>query len=486
MGDKIRVKIDAALVAQLRALVIAAGLPNAAAIPENELLAALIRVEIAADTQPTEEAPGIAGTSVEVTSPAGTVWVTHELGLNLRSQPVDGEVVKVLLHKENLQVLRQQEDWLEVRTQDGVVGWVSVTFVTDENPHPPLPPRGNVRGLHGSAGATAPPKYLWHAWIEELKAMGIAWYKQLDTGDPEDVDDESTFAWSIALKESGIEPIIRYFQDHMFPGRLNAQIFKKMELYAAEGIVWSEIGNEPNLDRSEWHSSHRDKVDWQDPYYPRVIVENWIRDAERAVAAGVRPGFYAFAPTDWGLDRPHVKLSSVMFYRRMFEHIAANPNLRLRFRRLFEPERAFLAVHCSTYEWAPDLTPFPPGEPPRDMCLRGYEVPLRYLQELVLGDMPVEVISTEGGVFTKDSASMQGHARLSSHQEHAQRTVEMFDWLQEHSPLRAMCPWLISNVYQAIGHSDQAWVHDGWYDGGPPGFGPKPVVQAMKDTRPPQ
>jgi len=87
-------------------------------------------------------------------------------------------------------------------------------------------------------------------------------------------------------------------------------------------------------------------------------------------------------------------------------------------------------------------------------------------------------------VFTKDSASMGGHARLSSHEQHAQRTVEMFDWLQEHSPLRAMCPWLISNVYQAIGHTDQAWVHDGWYDGGPPGFGPKPVVQAMKDTKP--
>jgi hypothetical protein len=84
----------------------------------------------------------------------------------------------------------------------------------------------------------------------------------------------------------------------------------------------------------------------------------------------------------------------------------------------------------------------------------------------------------------KDSGSMAGHARLESHEEHAQRTVEMFDWIQERSPLQAMCPWLICNVREVIGHSDPDWAHDGWYDGGSPGFGPKPVVQAMKNTKP--
>ena len=72
---------------------------------------------------------------------------------------------------------------------------------------------------------------------------------------------------------------------------------------------------------------------------------------------------------------------------------------------------------------------------------------------------------------------MTGHKRLNSHQEHAQRTVEMFDWLQHHSPLRAMCPWLISNVFQTIGHGDPAWAHDGWYDGTGSDFGPKPRMQ---------
>jgi hypothetical protein len=60
----------------------------------------------------------------------------------------------------------------------------------------------------------------------------------------------------------------------------------------------------------------------------------------------------------------------------------------------------------------------------------------------------------------------------------------MFQWIQNNSPLQAMCPWLISNVYEAIGHTDQNWAQDGWYDGGPPDFGPKPVVQAMKNSKP--
>jgi hypothetical protein len=256
-----------------------------------------------------------------------------------------------------------------------------------------------------------------------------------------------------------------------------------MRRYAAAGIVWCEIGNEPNLDRREWHVSHHGKLSWQDPFYPRAIVSNWIQDAEKALAAGVRPGFYALAPTDWAEHRPHPQLSSVMFYRRMFEHVASDPQMLVRFRRLFEPGKAWLAVHVSPYEKPPDFDPFPSNEAPYDMCLRGYEVPLHYLREL-LDITDVVVISTEGGVFTKDSTSMTGHTRLASHQEHAQRTVEMFDWLQKRSSLQAMCPWLICNVYESIGHSDPSWAHDAWYDGRPPDLRPKPVVQAIKDNKP--
>ncbi len=484
MGEKITVQIDAALVKKLREKAIVDGLPDAHSIPDDQLLAALIRAEVGEKTEPVVEKP------ITVTPVAHTVWVNAEYGLNLRDAPISGDVVRVLADRETLEVLSQQGDWLEVRAEDGQTGWVSVEYVTEAEAvatpsvvEPPLPPKGNVRGIHGSAGMVAPPQHLWDAWVSELKAMSMAWYKQLDAGDPNDTGGSSTFAWARKLKQNGIDPIIRYYQGQMFPGRLHDAAFEKMKRYASEGIVWCEIGNEPNLDRAEWHSDHHGKLTWQDATYPRIIVENWINDAEKAVAAGARPGFYAFAPTDWGDHRPHPQLSSVRFYQRMFEHVAADAGLRSRFTDLFSPGKAWLSVHVSTYEWPVDFNPFPPNAAPYDMCLRGYEVPLRYLDE-ILGIKNVIVMSTEGGVFTKDSTSMSGHTRLKSHQEHAQRTVEMFDWLQKHSPLRAMCPWLISNVFQAIGHHDGAWEHDGWYDGEPPGFRPKPVVQAMKDTKP--
>jgi hypothetical protein len=436
VSDKLTVKIFPGLVEKMRAKAIVNGLPGADTLPDGELLSALIQAEIGPDNlrngSPPRTAPTLEPPTAE--EPARDRVSTDETGV--------------------------------------------------EEPTTSIPLKSNVRGIHGSAGMVAPPRHLWGAWIHELKGMGMAWYKQLDGGDPSDLGRNSTFAWALRLKEAGIEPIIRYYQRQMFPGRLQDQAFEKMERYAAQGVVWCEIGNEPNLDQVEWHSRYHGKVSWQIPYFPRIIVENWIKDAERAVDAGARPGFYALGPTDWGPERPHERLSSVMFYRRMFEYVAAHPDLRERFARLFEPEKAWLAVHASTYGLPLEFDPFPPNEPPYDMCLRGYEVPLRYLRELVLGDVPVTVLSTEGGVFTKDSPSVREHSPPSSHEEHARQTIEMFDWVQEHSPLQAMCPWLISNSFHAIGHHDPAWVHDGWYDGGPPGFSPKPVVRAMKDTKP--
>jgi hypothetical protein len=177
---------------------------------------------------------------------------------------------------------------LQVRASDGLTGWVSADLVADAKPVPeerPVGEKGNVRGIHGSAGMIAPPRHRWDEWIGELKAMGVAWYKQLDAGDPNDLGPNSTFAWARRLKQSGIEPIIRYYRGQMFPGRLHAQAFEKMKRYAAEGIVWCEIGNEPNLDHAEWHQDHHGKLSFQDPFYPRTIVENWIGDAEKAVAS---------------------------------------------------------------------------------------------------------------------------------------------------------------------------------------------------------
>ncbi len=466
MSQKVTVQLDADLLAKLRAQD-----PHGLAIlSDSDLVTTLLKKELGEEIEVTRK-PEPPSVTVK------KVWIDSRFGLNVRAEPETGEVLEIAADEAELEVLDEKEDWLKVRTPSGKIGWVSSEFVADEKP-----PKGNVRGIHGSAGMIAPPVQRQGEWIDELQAMGMAWYKQLDAGDPNDVGSQSTFAWACRLKKNGIEPIIRYYMGQMFPGRLHDVAFAKMERYAAEGIVYCEIGNEPNLDHAEWQSSHHGRLNFNNPFYPRTIVENWIQDAEKAVAAGARPGFYALAPTDWNGGQ-HPSLSSVMFYRRAFEHVAAHPGLLQRMRRLFEPDKAWLAVHVSTYEFPVDFNPFPPGQHPHDMCLRGYEIPLNLMRD-ILGIQDVVVMSTEGGVFCKDSTSMNGHVRLNSHQEHAQKTVEMFDWIQDHSPLQAMCPWLICNIPQAIGHGDPLWAHDGWYDSAAPGFDPKPVVPAMKSSKP--
>jgi uncharacterized protein YgiM (DUF1202 family) len=212
VAEKITVQIDSELVARMRAKAIADGLPGAATIPDEALLAALIRAElgdqvvwvnskfglnlrtvavtggvlrtladkekltvlsrqagwlkvhtadgavgwVSEDFVTTQEPGAVEVTPIEGTPASGTVWVRSEFGLNLRAQPVTGDVLRILADKEELSILGQHEGWLKVRTAGGLVGWISTKFVTDVDPHTPSPIMGNVRGIHGSAGVVAP------------------------------------------------------------------------------------------------------------------------------------------------------------------------------------------------------------------------------------------------------------------------------------------------------------------------------------------
>ena len=71
---------------------------------------------------------------------------------------------------------------------------------------------------------------------------------------------------------------------------------------------------------------------------------------------------------------------------------------------------------------------------------------------------------------------------LKTDQEHAERTVEMFLWLEENSALQAMCPFCLS-VGDLIGHFDTRFQHDGWiveHDGQ---LAPRPVYEEMRRLR---
>ncbi len=354
--------------------------------------------------------------------------------------------------------------------------WYGGSSSGSPDPLAPNPePDRSVRGLHGSAGMGPPASHLWEFWVGELKAMGVRYYKQLDNGDPNDVGGSSTFAWLRLLKANGIEPIVRFYRHRQFPDGLPGHVFEKMKRYAEIGVTYAEIGNEPNLP-IEWQEEPAKALSWNDPYFPNLLARRWALDAIATLNAGMRPGFYALAPTDWGDGRPHPTLSSVQFYNRIFRIVRSIPDVKAAYEEAFG-RGAWLSVHVSPYEFPFDFDPSPPGGLYWDMCLRGYEIPVMELD--FSGFSGYEIISTEGGVFCVNSLSMTGHKRLSTHEQHAERTIAMFEWLAKKAPKNfvGMCPWLICND-DRIGHHDSLWENDAWYR-------PDrtlPVVQYMKNS----
>jgi predicted double-glycine peptidase len=217
------------------------------------------------------------------------------------------------------------------------------------------------------------------------------------------------------------------------------------------------------------------------PEAVRIIAETWIRDAKKALDAGARPAFYAFAPTDWkGQFNP--LYSSVFFTRKVVAFLAQHR--RGETVDVFE-RGGWIAVHAATYEQAVDFDPVRPDGSIWDMTLRGYEVPLMAFREHFGDDLDVDdivVMSTEGGVFTPESTSMGGHDRLKTNEEHSERVVEMFKWLEQHSTLQAMCPWCVS-VGGMIGHFDARFQFDGWVEEINGVLRPRAVVAAMEQLR---
>jgi uncharacterized protein YvpB len=346
--------------------------------------------------------------------------------------------------------------------------------------------KGAVIGVHGSPDPVPPPPQLWDQWIERLKQMGIRWYVQRDNGDPNDIGASSTLAWCKRLKQEGIEPIVHFYRQERFPDPLPDDLFHKMTQYVVAGILWAEIGAEPNLD-NQWLPGWQNRNGLTDmrhsnPEVIRRLAETWLNDAQRALNVGARPAFYAFAPTDWDHNH-HPLYSSVFFTQKLVAYLAEHH--RQETINIFQ-RGGWIAVHTATYEQPPDFNPFRPDGTVWDMCLRGYEVVLRafgdqFGQDLNLDDIPI--ISTEGGVFTPDSPFMgENRPRLSGDQEHAQKTVEMFRWLEQHSPLRGMCGWCLSAT-GSIGQLNSQFRADGWFEDINGQLTARPVYEAMRQLR---
>ena len=63
-----------------------------------------------------------------------TVWVNDIIYLGIRPERDNGKPVAVVKSGTVLEVLEREKRNLRVRTPDGVEGWVSVTYISDEMP----------------------------------------------------------------------------------------------------------------------------------------------------------------------------------------------------------------------------------------------------------------------------------------------------------------------------------------------------------------
>lgn len=63
-----------------------------------------------------------------------TVWVNDVLYLGVRPQPDEGKPVAVVKSGTELEVLERARRYLRVLTPQGVEGWVSLTYVSEEPP----------------------------------------------------------------------------------------------------------------------------------------------------------------------------------------------------------------------------------------------------------------------------------------------------------------------------------------------------------------
>ena len=435
----------------------------------------------------------------------GTGHVTASAGLNLRSEPStaggEASIIGLLLLGTEVKILEQIAGWYRVRAGDQE-GYVSADYIATAAPHKPDPgtlparPRtGSVIGVHGAPGGAAPPKHLWDHWTNYLKDMGVRWYKQCETTDS--TGDGSIFQWVVHLKRNGIEPIVRYLASEQFPDNLEQRYIDQMRRYADAGVHWAEIGNEPNL-AYEWKSGWRGRYEgqwpnghwaeqprmrWSNPEAINTLARVWVEDAKRAADAGAWPAFYAFGPTDWGSGRPHGFYSSTMFTDLVVARLASHH--RQETIRLFRDHKAWIAVHVAKYE--KDLNYDPYSENPNkpwDMSLRGYEVVLNAFRRHFGGDLDVSnipIISTEGGVFTPEHSNRVDSNRLpADDQEHARQTVEMFRFVEEHTPLTAMCPWCIAEGHNIIGHGTDEFRHHGWFKEEHGNIQERPVYQSLR------
>ncbi|GAG14202.1 unnamed protein product, partial [marine sediment metagenome] len=229
--------------------------------------------------------------------------------------PLTGTVTSVFVYYEpawNYENAIQQAKTTRVaRTLMGARVWE----VCDSIP----PPTKKVRGVHGSVIKALPqdPPGDPNWWIAEMKAMNIKFFKSMSLN-PD---------FYRRLIAAGITPIVRLHQHQQFPGRLDKAQFDMVKLLVEAGVVYFEIGNEPNL-KGEWRPAYQPFVTWQNPHFIALVAQSWWLDTQEIIKLGGKPAFYAMAPTD--RNGTNQTASSVMWTEKLIHQLTSAHGQELR------------------------------------------------------------------------------------------------------------------------------------------------------------
>jgi len=321
-------------------------------------------------------------------------------------------------------------------------------------------------GVHASPVLSPPPDNEWDYWLNELKELGVTYYKMLDAGDPRNLE------FARRLVDAGIAPIVRLYQANQFPHRLDSSLLDLVPKYVNIGVDLFEIGNEPNLP-GEWDPACRDQHDWHNTELVNQVARNWWLDACDVIASGGRPALYAMAPTERGGEHP--TCSSVRWNAGILNWLAARHQAPMRCH--LSNGRVWLAVHASPFSWRGNnrdidaLLNFDPygGAVPDDMCALGYTVH----KDLVVARFGVQpvIISTEGGVYSPEHIRYLGWP-VYSEDEWIELTLRYLKMAHQRSDILAVCTWILTDE----GIADNRWKNNGWYRS----TEPRDVVQALK------
>jgi len=342
----------------------------------------------------------------------------------------------------------------------------------------PRPPGDNGRGLHGiaSIGWTG-GKEGYDFWINELVAMGVKWFKVLDSGGDSIVLCEKLLA-------AEIFPIVRIIRrdpppndtPEPNPGHINAAEEETIRRLIGVGVRYFETNNEPNL-AAEWKSGAMPGDTFESA---KLVALNWLFDARFVLAAGGYPGLPAVSIGGnmdlmgalVSLGRQDILLEGcwIALHNYCLNHPVDYPDDPIN--RTGQPITAPEYDQGAYTQWAwwnnatgradsiDEINALrAAGKNPTQTtqqdhsCFREFEyynaLALKYLGR------SIPILSTEGGYWIGRREDAR-YPRITP-QSQGELTVAMFDYMQRQSPdyYFAAAPWLMLE--------SQGWETDAWY-----------------------